>query len=58
VLGINPTEGAAEATALDHAQPPTFELPRPTLHIVEGALALLAVLAGLVAFFFHRRESL
>jgi len=56
VLGINPTEGAAEATALDRSQ--TFELPRPGLHIVEGALALLAVLAGLAAVFFYRRERL
>jgi hypothetical protein len=61
VLGINPTEGAAEATQIadfNHAQSQPIELPRPTLHIVEGALALLAVLAGLAAFFFHRRESL
>ncbi len=58
VLGINPTEGAADATALNHAPSQPFEISRPTLHIVEGALALLAVLAGLAAFFFHRRESL
>jgi hypothetical protein len=58
VLGINPTEGAAEATALNHAQSHPFEIPRPSLHIVEGALALLAVLLGLAAFFFYRREGL
>lgn len=57
VLGINPTEGAADAEALNHAQSQPFELPRPILHIAEGALALFAVLAGLAAFFFHRRES-
>jgi hypothetical protein len=58
VLGVNPTEGAAEAEALNHAPSQPFEISYPTLHIVEGALALVAVLAGLAAFFFYRRENL
>ena len=59
VLGINPVEGAAEATqvaVLNQTQSQPIALPRPTLHIVEGVLAVLGVVAGLAAFFFHRRE--
>jgi len=58
VLGINPTQGAADAEALEHPRPQPIELPRSTLHIIEGVLGGLVVLAGLAAFFFHRRESL
>jgi hypothetical protein len=60
VLGVNPTQGAVDATQaadLSRAESLPIELPRPTMHIVEVALALLAVLAGLAAFLFHRRES-
>lgn len=58
ILGVNPTQGAAEARELNNSQPATFEWSRIDFHILEGSLAFLAVMAGLAAIFFHHRESL
>ena len=56
ILGVNPTEGASQAFDLLQGTRHNFELPRPTLHVVEGILGLLVVIAGVGAFYFYRRE--
>ena len=57
ILGVNPTQGVAEAQALNNPQPAPFAIPRIDLHYIEGFLAFLAVLTGAAAFFFRRRAN-
>ena len=57
ILGIVPTENAEEISPLATSAN-TFEISRPAIHVVEGILGLVAILAGLAAFLFYRREHL
>ncbi len=58
ILGVNPTEGAADASALKNPPSQISELTHSDFHVIEGSLALIAILAGLAAIYFYRRESL
>jgi len=58
ILGINPIEGAKDSSALKSRASPKLDIPRSTIHVIEGILGLVTVLAGLGAFLFYRRENL